>query len=764
MMSHKIHKAIIILSILLTGVPYTSLAKRYDVTLPEVASCLQTAQPGDQIFIKDGQYKNIQLKWTGHGTEKAPIKIEALNHGKVKIGGASALQIAGEWMYIGGLYFTNGYTPKKSVVEFRNGKELANYCRLTDCVIDKFNPSRRDQAYSYILLYGRYNRVDHCSFTGKLNLGVTLTVILNDERCLDNHHQIDHNYFGERPVYGSNGAETIRVGTSHQAYSSSNTIIENNLFERCSGEVEVISIKSSNNVIRNNTLLECEGVVALRHGNHNTINNNLFIGHRVRNTGGIRVINAGHLIYDNILVGLAGERFFSALGVMDAVPNSLPNRYCQVVDVNIFHNTFIDCSNIEFGTGKDMERTLAPDNVKFTNNTIINTELTQPYIAIDNVSGIQFKDNKVQLAKHYSASGFTTEKLKMPLLPDQTTIRKDKGASWFANRIITAPTPAKPHKEYKIEPGEDLSEIIRSVEPGGVIVLAKGTYPIQSTLLIDKPLTIRAADRTNKPLILFKGEKPENMVTIADNGELIIENIVFDGVLEPGKVLAKAGISTAADMIKPYTLTVDGCEFQNFGEGNFFAIKGTKATFAKSVIIRNCIFSNLSGDAINYAAEKDDIGRYNVDDMLIENCSFYRLLGLPINIYRGGSDESTAGPYVTIRHCNFVDCCNKERGSVMRLIGPQVLLIENCNFDNSGRGGATIRLDETTWEKVNIANCNLWRSGRIVTTTSQAIQGKIYNIRPTYTNAGTHDYTLESGCALEKLSIGLKRSTFRQPQ
>ena len=85
-MSHKIHKAIIILSILLTGVPYTSLAKRYDVTLPEVASCLQTAQPGDQIFIKDGQYKNIQLMWSGHGTVKAPINIDALNQGKVKIG------------------------------------------------------------------------------------------------------------------------------------------------------------------------------------------------------------------------------------------------------------------------------------------------------------------------------------------------------------------------------------------------------------------------------------------------------------------------------------------------------------------------------------------------------------------------------------------------------------------------------------------------------------------------------------------------------
>ena len=584
---------------------------------------------------------------------------------------------------------------------------------------------------------------------------MTLIVILNDKRCLENYHLIDHNYFGERPVYGSNGAETMRVGTSQQAYSSSNTIIENNLFERCSGEVEVISIKSSDNIIRNNTLLECEGVVALRHGDRNTVNNNLFIGNGRRNTGGIRVVNAGHRIYDNLLVGLAGTRFFSALGVMDAVPNSLPNRYCQVVDVEMFRNTFVDCTNIEFGTGKDMERTLAPEKVAFTDNIIINKKLAQPYIAVDDVSGIQFKGNKVQLSKNYSAPGFITEKVKVPQLPDNTVIRKDKGASWFTNQVAQSTTNA--HKECNVSPGTNLSEIVHSLEPGSIIILSKGTYPIQRSILIDKPLTIRAADPGNKPLIRFNGDKPDNMVTIADGGELKIENIAFDGVLEPGKALAKAGISTAFDMIQPYTLTVDGCEFQNFGEGGFFAVKGTKATFAKSVTIRNCLFRDLSGDAINYAAEKDDIGRYNADDMLIENCSFYRLLGLPINIYRGGSDESTAGPYITVRHCTFVDCCNKERGSVMRLIGPQVLTVENCNFDNSGRGGATIRLDEATWEKVRIANCNLWNSGRMVTTTAQAIQGKMYNFRPAYINAEAYDYTPVEGSELEKLSIGLKK-------
>jgi poly(beta-D-mannuronate) lyase len=96
-------------------------------------------------------------------------------------------------------------------------------------------------------------------------------------------------------------------------------------------------------------------------------------------------------------------------------------------------------------------------------------------------------------------------------------------------------------------------------------------------MFIDKPLTIRAANAANKPLVRFNGEKPDNMVTIADGGELIIENIAFDGVLETGKALAKAGNFYSHRYDTTLYMTVDGCEFQNFGEGGFFAIKGTKA-------------------------------------------------------------------------------------------------------------------------------------------------------------------------------------------
>ncbi len=130
-------------------------------------------------------------------------------------------------------------------------------------------------------------------------------------------------------------------------------------------------------------------------------------------------------------------------------------------------------------------------------------------------------------------------------MPDDAAIRKDKGASWFKNQV--AHPAANVHKkEYNVSPGTNLSEVIHSAEPGDVIIFwRKGTYPIQRAMFIDKPLTIRAADAANKPLVRFNGDKPDNMVTIADGGKMVIENITFDGVLEPGKALAKAGISTA---------------------------------------------------------------------------------------------------------------------------------------------------------------------------------------------------------------------------
>ncbi len=729
----------IALAVLILGASIPVRAAEYKVSLGEVAGVLRTAQPGDRIVIAAGTYRDEELKWQGCGSEGNPVLVEAETPGAVRITGGSTLRLAGEWIEVSGLDFRDGFAPKGSVVEFRCGGEVAGHCRLTDCVIDNYNPARRDTAYSYVLLYGRHNRVDHCDLTGKLNLGVTLIVILSEERSQQNYHRIDHNRFGYRPVYGSNGAETIRVGTSHQAYKSSNTIIEENLFDRCNGEVEVVSIKSSDNIVRNNRFWECEGVVALRHGDRNEVYGNVFVGNGRRNTGGVRVVNAGHRVHDNRFYGLAGTRFFSALALMNAVPNSLPNRYCLVEDVEIKDNLFVDCSNIEFGTGRDLERTLAPERVLFEGNTIVNRKLTEPYMAVDRVDGIAFRGNRVELNSGCRTEGFKSVKVKVAAAPAHEEMAEGCGA----RRPEAVFKKCLADTRIEVVAGEDLPAAAGKVDDGGEIILTTsgGDYAIDRAVAVNKKLFIRAAEGLEKrPVIRFVGEKSDNMITIADGGSLRIEGIAFSGAPEPGKAMARAGISTAADMIRPYRLEVDDCEFADFGESGFFAIKGTQATFAESVVIRNSLFRNLSGDAVNYAAEREDKGRYNADDMLIENCSFFRMLGLAINIYRGGSDESTAGPYVTIRGCNFEDCCNKERGSVIRAIGPQVMEIAGCNFSNSGRGGAAIRLDEATWEKIDIRDCNFWNAGRIVSMTDNVVRGGITHDEPHYVDAERFDF------------------------
>lgn len=615
-----------------------------------IQKALEKARPGDTLIIRNGEYSDLRLEWKASATSENPVVVAAQTPGGVRLSGRTSLHIRGSGLEVRGLLLQGCVADKGTLVEFRNGDELATGCRLTECVIDACNPARRDIGYSYVHLYGRGNRVDHCSFTGKLNLGVTLIVMLSYPDCDENYHSVDHNYFGPRPVYGSNGAETIRVGTSQQCMQNSRSQITDNLFDRCNGEVEVVSIKSCENTIARNVFYECQGVLALRHGDRNVAEGNLFIGHGVRNTGGIRIVGEDQVVRGNTMLGLAGERFFSALALMYGVPNSLPNRYMQVQRTIVEDNVFEACRSIDFTAGKDFERTLPPAGTVWTNNRV--------------------------------------EAVQTTAEPSFGSLAEGRGASWFTPESSTR---------------QEVEEIVLK---DSLIVLEEG-------MRITRPTLICAAEGTS-PKVVFAGRKSQNMITICDGGSLTVRGIRFDGRLAPGRSLAAGIISTDKDMITPYTLTVEDCSFENCTEGGFIPIKGTKGTFADTVAIRRCSFSSLSGDAINYAAETEDKGRYNADDMIIEDCRFERILGIPVNIYRGGSDESTAGPYVSISGCEFNDSCNKVRGSVIRITGAQILSITGCRFVSSGRGGYSIRLDDAPWEKITLAGNSFTDSGKIL--------------------------------------------------
>ncbi len=364
-------------------------------TVAEFDDKVKLLQSGDEVILAKGVWKDAQLVFFGDGTEQQPITLKVEEPGQTTLEGQSSLNLYGKYLIVDGLVFINGYAPGKVVIEFIKGSTKTAYNSvLKNCVIDHFNKPNHTDEDHWLGLWGQHNTVENCYFGGKKNQGCTFVVWPNGEGHNRNYHQIRNNYFGYRPCLSSNGGETIRIGTSQVYLDVSGTVVESNYFERCNGEVEIISIKSCENRIIHNTFVECEGSVVLRHGNRNEVSGNYFFGNGQENTGGVRVINAGHKIFNNYFCGLRGKDFRAPFMIMNGVPNSVPNRYHQVKDVEITFNTWVDCElPWQLCGGSDEERTYIPNNVLVANNIVYCPQEPRLIKAFDKIDDIKFKDN-----------------------------------------------------------------------------------------------------------------------------------------------------------------------------------------------------------------------------------------------------------------------------------------------------------------------------------------------------------------------------------
>ena len=234
----------------------------------QLEAALSTALPGDNIIMANGNWVDVQIKITKSGTEAKPIILSAETPGKVLIQGQSDLQLGADYITVDGLYFLNGYSPSRSVISFFIDDKVANHSTVTNCVIKDYNKQQRNHQDLWILLKGRHNQVDHCYLAGKSNRGPTLRVDLEGNPSINNHHKIINNYFGPRPPKGGPSAETIQIGNSYTSMCPSYTLVANNLFDQCNGEVEVISSKTNFNEFRNNVFYKSEGSLVTRHGNY----------------------------------------------------------------------------------------------------------------------------------------------------------------------------------------------------------------------------------------------------------------------------------------------------------------------------------------------------------------------------------------------------------------------------------------------------------------------------------------------------------------
>jgi len=134
-------------------------------------------QPGDQILLRDGIYKDLRdVLFHAKGTAQDSIILKAEHLGKAIISGALGLRIYGEYLQIEGIRFHKAWALSGGMIDFQKEKgQYASHCRITQCAIDDCNDANKNaravkgqndsqQSENWIGFYGWNNRVDHCYF------------------------------------------------------------------------------------------------------------------------------------------------------------------------------------------------------------------------------------------------------------------------------------------------------------------------------------------------------------------------------------------------------------------------------------------------------------------------------------------------------------------------------------------------------------------------------------------------------------------------
>lgn len=277
-------KYCILILIVSLFVPATLLAKTIVVaSVAELQKEIDNAKPGDIILLKKGVYTTTaDILVNKAGTAAQPITIAAQEAG-TEITGSSGFNIVSPAAYIviKGFTFTHAASKAKTAAG-------TSFCQWTDNIFE--TPGTGD----YLTIAGSDHQVDHNFFRNKDSLGKFIAVKGSGSQIAE-RLWIHHNYFKTHKSQGGrNGAEALQFGLSGFSLSSSNSIVEYNLFEDCNGENELISIKASRVTVRYNTIRNCPAQFTLRHGNFNQVYGNYFI-----NTPGLRIYGDDHLIHSN---------------------------------------------------------------------------------------------------------------------------------------------------------------------------------------------------------------------------------------------------------------------------------------------------------------------------------------------------------------------------------------------------------------------------------------------------------------------------------
>ncbi|MFZ4620322.1 MAG: polysaccharide lyase 6 family protein [Bacteroidota bacterium] len=385
-------------------------------TADELAAALKNAVPGTSIIVENGTYsltalETIEVK----GTKNTPVLIKARNRNKVIITGPASLVLRNSsFITVEGFIFENENSNAIRLEGSNNIHITRNIFRL-----------KEKGRGSWILVTGNaadtlslshHNIMDRNLFEKKKELGnfITIEGTKKFSSAVSQYDVIEWNHFRDIGPRAENVLEAIRAGSSEYTLSRGYTQIRNNLFERCDGDPEYISIKMSDCTVLGNTFFECLGSLSLRHGNHSTVKDNVILGNGrtgtfldstgktwTLGTGGIRFCADSMTITGNYLEGLTGSGWDATIaatnGDADYTEKKPLTKHYRITNAVLANNVMVNnAGGLEIGfDGAGFQAnwwSKAPEKMLVKNNIIVGSSDTLVKM-MDPSSVITFEGN-----------------------------------------------------------------------------------------------------------------------------------------------------------------------------------------------------------------------------------------------------------------------------------------------------------------------------------------------------------------------------------
>jgi poly(beta-D-mannuronate) lyase len=344
---------------------------------------IRQAKAGDTIVIANGRYNGWSADLDCQGTSKRPVTIRPQSAGGVVFTGSSHISITGSYVTVIGLRFEQ-CNIKENLLEFKR----SDHCRIVNCVFENSGHSGGAKAPIGISPGASNNHITDCRFSNISARCVNLT--MNDdiyEHGVPSGNVIRNNHFKDIPRAGKNGREAIKIGTNQPTYGHIvvGTIVEENVFDRCNGEAEIISNKCAGNIYRRNVFNQCDGELVMRGGENCLIEGNRFF----EGKGGIRLCGTGHVVKDNVIVNSreTGIRLFFGM------TKEQGGHYQAAGQCLITNNTIVNAKRVGIllgdGRGNNHKengiQNVAPEGNRLLNNII--TGSTGDLFRVDHAPG-----------------------------------------------------------------------------------------------------------------------------------------------------------------------------------------------------------------------------------------------------------------------------------------------------------------------------------------------------------------------------------------